>query len=626
MKSFNENYNVYPIALFIILIFFHAKLFSQDITVNGANLILKSGAVVVAEDVRVERSGTYHGNICFLNSGSNFIIEGDLYNNDNQDVDMNSQSGTGTVTFAKSGTQILSYNSNMIIFNGLTVNSGSSVEVPATKYLTVKGDLVINGALTLQSNSSGTASLLDGNCYGSVSNTGDLSVQRYLTTDQNNPFYHYVSSPVANAPLSAIQDQNYGNYNVYWYDETNPSSNLDIGWTRISSGNLTQGRGYTATYLCNSAITRTFTGSLSTGNDINIYCTYTSSSGTPDPQGWNLIGNPYPSPISVVSFITYNTQTNQRLTGTLYYWSDVSGTAISRNDDYATVNLSGGVPSGIAAPGNQSKVPGGFIGIGQGFFVKVDGSYGSGNVVFKNSFRQHETGNQFFVPDLDTTVKFRLNLIDSDSNANNILITFLPNATDGFDPMYDGHKLQGNKDISLYSLSGKDEWCIQALPPLTSERVIPIGLKAGLGGKYTFFNGDLTNMQDIEVYLEDKKLNKTINLTSAKEYSFETEKGIINQRFLLRFKPQSNPLEEPEKGNESVSIQQVGKMVLISFENLLKENISGNVSIFDASGKLLYNSLLTEKTNYIPLPETKGCYLVSVVSSACQLSKKVVVY
>jgi len=616
-----------PVISVLIFCLINFVVVGQNIYNHGAHIVMSSGATINAKDLQFETSGSNRGKLTFVSTGSNLILTGNIYNNSDQDVDMTSQSGTGTVTFAGSGIQNLSYNTNMIIFSGLTVNTGSSVQVPATKYLTVKGILTLDGGLTLKSSVSGTASLLDGNCYGSVNNTGNLSVERYLTTDQTNPFYHFVSSPVHNAPLSSIQEQSYGNYNVYWYDETNPSSNLDDGWTRIVSSNLTRARGYTATYLYNGALTRTFTGPLNTSSDISINCTYTTSSGTPDPQGWNLIGNPYPSPLNVDTFIRYNTISgNKRITGTLYYWSDVSGTAISRSDDYATVNLSGGVPAGIAASGNQSKVPGAYIGIGQAFFVQVSATYGTGNVIFKNSMRTHETGNQFFTPDIDTNMKFRLNLTDSDSNANNILIAFLLNATDGFDPMYDGHKLQGNKDIALYSLNGKEEMCIHALPPLTTERVIPLGFKAGLGGKYEFFLGELNNMQDVEVYLEDLKLKKTVLLNKQPSYSFETSKGIINDRFVLRFKPSVISTPDNSSISSSITITTQKDKILVNLLDFNENDVKGNIIVYDATGKLITNSSIDNSTMYLDIPLAKGCYFVRVITAVKEKTGKVVVF
>ncbi|RYE11959.1 MAG: hypothetical protein EOP51_32395, partial [Sphingobacteriales bacterium] len=104
---------------------------------------------------------------------------------------------------------------------------------------------------------------------------------------------------------------------------------------------------------------------------------------------YNLVGNPYPSPLSADNFIKANTANtgtlNKNITGTLYFWTHKTAISTSNSgsqlynyasDDYSKYNLSGGVQSG-----SGGAVPTGNIAVGQGFFLE---STVSGNVTFNN--------------------------------------------------------------------------------------------------------------------------------------------------------------------------------------------------------------------------------------------------
>ena len=99
---------------------------------------------------------------------------------------------------------------------------------------------------------------------------------------------------------TTTSSSNYGN--LFSFDETLINTCALDGWVVKSAGNLVNGAGYSA-YLT-SGSTFDVSGIPNTG-DININIT-NSGAGAAVYEGWNMVGNPYPSPISRDDIITAN--------------------------------------------------------------------------------------------------------------------------------------------------------------------------------------------------------------------------------------------------------------------------------------------------------------------------------
>ena len=562
-----------------------------------------------------------------FNLPANLTVDGDLTitqgildaTTSNYDLTINgdwSNSGTftaraGTVTFNTAGTQDISgtttfydltcnstdlnLQGNTTVSNNLVINSSKVLSVDPGKSLTVSGTLTNSGGnagLVLNSDATGTASLITAS---SVSGTA----KRYVTggsLGSASGINHYVTMPVSSGTGASLIDASLGNFNVYTY-----TSNAFV---RVFSGdNLTVGKGYIVSYNANKTIS--FTGTLNTGD-------YTSVPISSTNNDWNLIGNPYPCAITASSFITENVTTNSNyLQGTLYFWNQ---TSTFNGGDYASHNGSGGT-----AATNGGSAPDGNIGTGQAFFVK-SGS-GSGSVCHFHNSMKTTTNTQFFVPDPITVQRFYLNVTDEKDNFNQILLGFLEPATESFDVLYDGEKLQGNPDLSLYSkIKGDDKnYVIQGLSLLTKTVSVPIGLYAGVGGKYTF---ELDRLEDFDpaasIYLEDKLTQKLIDLNEKSVYRFHTNKGEINDRFVLHFNPEINtsadlPIASP------IQIYSSGNSIHL----FNPDGKSFKVEIYDLLGKNVYSADFQKERQSVQLQEAIGYYVVKVSDGSSSYLEKV---
>jgi len=157
-----------------------------------------------------------------------------------------------------------------------TINPGSCIQISNGTTLDIS-----NGNLVVSSGSISDASLLgDGNI--AFSGGGQAEVQRYLT----NGKWHFISPPINNAVAGMFMDdylQYYSENDYYYYDIVPPSTALNIM------------QGYGLWTIDTEASTEVFEGTPNSGNTSFSF----TQTDFPDnsKEGWNLIGNPYPSAI-----------------------------------------------------------------------------------------------------------------------------------------------------------------------------------------------------------------------------------------------------------------------------------------------------------------------------------------
>jgi len=175
-------------------------------------------------------------------------------------------------------------------------------------------DVIANGNLTLLSTSDkGEDDALINSLPVGCEFTGNVTVQRFMSGEGR--LYRYLSSPVSNATIASMQDDfpvtgtfenpstgpglSSQTPSVFWYDESMSGS---LGWLPYPSSGLSEdsqlfpGRGYAAFIrLANAPTVWDVTGIINQG-EVNLNASFhNTNSGSQD--GWNLIGNPYPSSI-----------------------------------------------------------------------------------------------------------------------------------------------------------------------------------------------------------------------------------------------------------------------------------------------------------------------------------------
>lgn len=527
----------------------------------------------------------------------------------------NIPTAASTVTIASSNNNPLIAAGNSISITDLTIKAGATLSVATTAVLDVSGDITNNGRFVIQSNATTTGALLNA---GSISGSGQSIFNRLLAGGE----FHYVSSPVNNAWHTIFSNygagNNYFNPNFYLYDDNKPLVNNWLqGWDSLAcrTSALEPGRGYAHWYT----YTATYNIKGTHFNTGNIFFDVTNSNKTFNSDGFNLVGNPYPSPINAQLFLDLNAVTNSAIDGTLYFWDDdLSNGAGYNTTDYATWNGAGVAGSGGVAPNS-------YIAPTQGFFVHRS-TPGTASIEFNNNMRTNQTPVLFKSAQNITRIYLRVN--SPENQTNEILLAFLNGASDGYDKLYDSPKLRGNHKLALYSLWNGKEMAIQSADEMSladTARIMPIGLDIAAEGEYTFSAITENLPAWAYVYLEDKYTGQ-LHLLSNNNIYVSLPKGKFENRFNILFF--NRILEENE--TKAPSIEQPvfyanGKNICVKFPTSGFED--GTIHIYNALGQLVYTQV-THADILIEIPTNleNGVYLVQWYNTEKQYSAKVQIY
>ncbi|OYU79721.1 MAG: hypothetical protein CFE23_12510 [Flavobacterium sp. BFFFF1] len=441
-----------------------------------------------------------------------------------------------------------------LIAKSLTVLSGT-VTVSSGTTMRLEDELNNAGTVLFENN----ANLIQ---VSAASNTGEITVKRNAMMRRQD--YVYWSSPVSNQLLFDFTPETLPNRFYVLNETTNLFTAVDPTATTFANG-----KGYMLRAPNDfPAAPQNFVGVFQGAPHNGTVVVPVTTAGL----GYNLIGNPYPSPISAAAFALANPTI-----GTLYFWTHTQQGADS-GANYATYNETG------AASALGGEVPNGTIQNGQGFMVKVP--LNTTTVTFSNSMRADNHDNQFFrsADNPNSGSRLWLNLTSAAKKYNQILIGYVEGATDGLDIQFDGKMLE-NQNAVLYNILDNTSYTIQgkALPFADSDSV-PLGFKASEAGNYTItldhFDGLFSEGQDI--FLKDHAVGTTVNLKDA-PYTFATVPGTFEQRFEVVY--QNSPLAV-------TPVTSVESMVIFTKDNHLEihtGNINlSDVALFDIRGRLLF--------------------------------------
>ncbi len=487
-----------------------------------------------------------------------------------------------------------------------TPNASTSAVIPAAKAsVEIAADqtadcynLTVEGSLTIQSDATGMGSLITN---GTVSGTAtyNLYVSKYDNSADYK--YHYISSPVtaqsirpdfvANTPATNVDflkwEPQTGDLGT-WINTKNGTS-----WNDDFEDNFVVGRGYMVAYP--SIGTKAFTGILNTG-DINLVTT------TNLYQGWNLIGNPYPSYLDWDEVAL--SATNMDLA--LYYYDN-------DNEEYnAYIRVDGDAVTTNTATKEIPPL--------QGFMVYSSDASGQA-LTLSNSHRIHGTQGYFKEEKELQNPVLKLNL-QKDERGSEMAVVIYGGATEAYDSKYDAFKvLSYNQTVpEIYSMTSEEtKLAINTRNAGEGEFVIPVSVKYGTDGEFAINVSEFANLGEWKVTLEDKMSNEFTELSSASSYVFTASTSDAADRFLLHFKS-TTAVEDME--TLDASIYTYDHKIYISGLDAVN---NATVELFTVDGR----RILAEQFAGAPVVQIGqelplGCYVVRLTSENQTMSKKIV--
>jgi hypothetical protein len=473
----------------------------------------------------------------------------------------------------------------------LVMSPGSTISVNSTgAQLTIS-----TASFTLQSDATGSASVGPVTATNFITSGTTVNVERYVTGGSAvYRMYRMMSSPVYAGTVSGnhVYNLDYiqasalitgaagggfdktGNPTLYLYREdaapnnsafgagnwpgiskinNNPTYNLQLNGAATNynlmpgSGFLFFFRGDRTTNFANKytpgtaaeSVTFTATGTLNVGQIVakdwytptSSNLGYTSVAGNGIVQGFNLVGNPYPSNIDWDTYQTSSTTTGmygKNLDGIIYMLDPIS-------KNY------GAYPSGSGGIGTNNVTN--IIPSGAGFFVRANAT--NAQLIFNESAKTttQAVGANLMLgtPVASAPLQyFRIRMSKDNINTDETMVRINSSCNGDFINGVDALYRPGSGGVSLASIS-KDRYdiAIKSLPlPKLQAETLSLDVNATTNGIYTLTLRDIVAIPNLyDVWLMDNYKADSLDMRQNKTYSFYIDKTdsatFGNKRFYL---------------------------------------------------------------------------------------------
>ncbi len=526
------------------------------------------------------------------------------------------------------------------VVGDLQLTANASLTIEAGNSLSVKGNIKNNGSLVFKSDTTGD-SYFDV-FTGTASGIGNVTIEKFYPARRA---FRFVASPVnggsifnnwqdAGGNSSGIGTQITGAQGIVGdYDATtgmdyttsgSPSMfklNSTTGWDAITNTkdiNLEVGvpyrlmiRGDRGVDLSDNvappaATTLVSTGELALGD---LSYTFPSYTGTQENAVTvAFIANPYQSKIDVSDLLAAN---NNADNAKLWVWDPM----VNRRGAYVVIDdLSSG--NGVATPTISTATK--FIEPGQSFFIQT--TVENPTINFTESMKDNTTDINAGIESENQRSELVLNLQDAANESIDGLRIRFSNAYDSGLDSSDITKFT-NIDESIATINSNQLLAVEhrALPVENEE--IPLSTNNWRNESYSF-TVNLKNLDDYQVFLEDRFSRKQTLLENDTSYSFTVDQSNAaskdEERFYLSFKLQTlgqgtvdsaslTMYPNPVKDQLNIELDGQERLVQVSLYNMLGQSV-----------------LVSTKSSIDVSQLAAGIYTVKVQASNGMLTQKVV--
>jgi hypothetical protein len=608
---------------------------SSTVNFIGASSVI-SGTSVAFDNLSIGNSGvvTMPAN-AEVKIGGDLTMQGVVNFQNTTSLGFNAPGGVnqsiGGSSFTLAGITSYSSNTSRNISSNVQITVLDSVRVGSNVAFAPGGKLTLNSsaALTARVAELGTSASISGNVKvetvipGGKTGWALLGIRGVNGQTVANWDTYTSSGGSTGIPMACVGCSNGPDAMPSWFESIQGWSESSVyGYdTNIVVGTaLNPGIGYWV-YVGNgqyntSDLKLVNTGSLDTGPAL-IPVTATGTQ-----TGFNLVANPYPSPISWDAVMA-NSGNTTIVADAIYVWNA---------DLAAYTQYVNGVASHPPSSGINNIIAG-----GQGFFVKA---ISSGSLIFNESNKS--AGNTSSNPLIRSAASssvgqvFRLQ-VEGAYSKDVCTFRIHGNSTEYFDSRYDAEKMFQSPGYSGYpgpydnytTISSKDQqgvnYAIQSIPHSTLNTTIPILVKVSSTGTYTITAKDFQDFYSC-VGLIDKVTGGYHNLRLS-PYSFTIDDSTALPRFelfLCAEGSQQTGLEESKDLNSVSFMKDADRLVV---KTVFTKNTRYTISVCNILGQKIMTDVAAEglvNRTSLPLTPQNQILLITVTSDKGSFTRKVV--
>ena len=598
------------------------------ITINGTFTYLTgifkptNGTMIFASSSSQTIPARNYTNLTFNGTGTknvagNFSVSGNFVNNSTFNAAGN------TVVFNGVGAQSISGTSTITTFTKLTITNTSSSGISLSSPIALTGVLTLSsGARLTTTGASLTLIATSPTVTASIANltgatiVGNVKVQKYIYSSLR--VYRYLTSAVSNATVADWQlsipiTGTFSNPStgtgivstvpsMYLYNENTagvrangysayPASGLS------SAAALTIGKGYSI-YVRNNTerpMVLEVNGPINKGTiNISPQVTYTVTAGGPAEDGWNLVGNPYPSSLD---WDLISTATDKvRVDNAIYYLDNNSASPVYRT----WVN------------GVGTNAANGIISSSQAFWVKANAA--SPVLRFRETYKT-TTAPSFYRTGTDISL-LRISL-DSTSSTfrDETVIRLSDEATADFDSDYDAYKLYDTGHPAIGSATNTSPLLsVNAFRAnRNSSDTIALYVQTGKAGNYFLSIPEYTFDASVTAYLWDTYTDVKLQLLKGTFYPFAVSVDSVakTSRFKVLLNEQSLTTGVfSSSSNHGLTLYpnpaDISRAVTIRCPQA--NNRLADIYVYDVTGMLVYTEKQVQGT-HTEYPMTLPSYL-----------------
>jgi len=519
--------------------------------------------------------------------------------------------------------------------NNATITLGDTLKIKQS-FRPTNGVLTTNGGLELMSDSNQTATILEHTNSGTCSNyiNGNIIVHKYIAGGRRA--FRFLAHPFSTSiGLNQLTDDiditgNGGatngfsttannNPSAFWYNTISGNgSSVDdsTGWIPFTNTNGVnenawlpyqgvrmyirgeKGQGLGCTPCVPNPVTIDMMGPV---NQCDVVVNLESNLN----EGYNLVGNPYPSNIDMSLLAIGNSVGNN-----FSVWDPrqgIYGAYVTQPFAYSYI-----------LPAYSS-------------FITTNSSNTNNTITFNENAKvnSQSTDNLFKTTNTNSfgsdVVALTISSVNDSINWDRLLVFFKNNSSKSFDQL-DASKLN-NVSLDFYSKTDDDKNLSVDFRPLSIGDKIPLGLRVDSLQTYSINVKELNVPTGIQLYLKDKYLNKSVAINSGTQYIFDVNNNALSQgenRFEI-IAGSATDIHETTDNEIQIKISPNPASDYINV-HINKIGKKSQIQILNTIGQIVLTKDIENQTLKLPISNlTPGIYTVVVKNENQNYVQKLVI-